>query len=85
MRANDPPKSAALLGLAFDAKDGETRLTRGKNFVLLGGSAQTHSKMQETAIRINEELNKSGRRMEDVSLKEFRDVCYEVAKSLRDR
>lgn len=73
------------MGLAFDAKDGETRLTRGKNFVLLGGSAETHGVMQETAIRINEKLDKSGRRIEDVSVGELTDICQEVTKSIRDR
>ena len=36
--ANEARKSAALPGLAFDNDDGQTRLTRGKNFLLLGGS-----------------------------------------------
>ena len=50
LKAPDPPaKSAALLGLAFDNDDGHTRLTRGDNFVLYGGSHQTHAVMQETA------------------------------------
>jgi len=37
---------ATLVGLAFDAEDGHTRLTRGENFVLCGGSQETHSVMQ---------------------------------------
>ena len=34
---------AGLLGLAFDADDGHKRITRGKNFLLAGGSDETHS------------------------------------------
>ena len=41
--ANKKPKNAALVGLAFDAEDGHTRLTRGKNFVLCGGSQRRTS------------------------------------------
>lgn len=79
MRAQRPkPKDAALLGLAFDADDGHTRLTRGKNFVLLGGSEETHSVMQETAVKVNEHLDRQGRRLEDVSLGELRDICQSV-------
>ena len=85
MRASHPHgKSAALLGLAFDADDGHTRLTRGTNFVLLGGSQDTHSFMQETAIKINERLDKSGRRLEDVSVRELRAICRDVTRSIRE-
>jgi magnesium transporter len=58
VKANSKPKSAAILGLAFDNDDGHTRLTRGKNFVLLGGSQDTHTVMQETADKVNELLNR---------------------------
>lgn len=86
LRASDPQqKSAALLGLAFDHDDGHTRLTRGKNFVLLGGSQDTHALMQETAIKVNERLDQGGRRLEDVPLRELRVICREVAESLRRR
>jgi len=80
--SSQPPKSAALLGLAFDNDDGHTRLTRGKNFALLGGSQQTHAVMQETAVKINEHLDRSGRRLENVSLTELRDICRHVTESV---
>ena len=80
--ADDQRKSAALLGLAFDAKDGHTRLTRGANFLLYGGSEQTHAVMQETAVKINENLDRRGKRLEDVSLGELREICHEVKDSL---
>lgn len=83
MTPNDQPaKSAALLGLAFDAEDGHTRLTRGKNFLLLGGSQETHALLQETAIKINEQLDRSGRRLEDVPSQELRDICRDVVESI---
>ena len=59
-----------MLGLAFDADDGHKRLTRGENFVLFGGSQETHAVMQETAVKINERLDRDGRRLEDVSVRE---------------
>ena len=79
--ANQARRSAALLGLAFDNDDGHTRLTRGKNFLLLGGSQDSHAVMQETAIKINERLDKEGKRLEDVSAAEIRDICREVIES----
>jgi len=71
-------KSAALLGLGLDADDGHTRITRGKNFLLWGGSQETHALMQETAIKLNEDLDRRGKRLEDVSPSELRDICRDV-------
>ena len=83
MKATDKPvKSAALLGLGLDNDDGHTRLTRGKNFVLLGGSQDTHAAMQETAIKINEQLDRRSKRLEDVSIKELREIYREVKDSV---
>ncbi len=78
-------KSAALLGLAFDGEEGHTRITRGKNFLLWGGSKDTHAFMQETAIKINERLDQKGKRLEDCSLGELRDICREVIDSIGSR
>jgi hypothetical protein len=80
---NRQRRSAALLGLAFDNDDGHTRLTRGKNFVLVGGKHETHAVMQETALKINDHLDKRGKRLEDVSAGELRDICHEVTDFLR--
>ena len=80
---NQLPKSAALLGLAFDNEDGHTRLTRGKNFLLVGGCQETHAVMQETAVKINEQLDKRSMRLEDVSVGELRNICRDVVESIR--
>ncbi|MCS7303639.1 MAG: hypothetical protein NZ602_00825 [Thermoguttaceae bacterium] len=80
--SDSPVRSAALLGLAFDAQDGQTRITRGKNFFLVGGSQETHCLMQETAIKINEHLERRGKRLEDVSIRELREICAEVRRQI---
>jgi hypothetical protein len=67
-----------MLGLGFDAKDGHTRITKGDNFLLWGGSDDTHSVMQETVIKINERLDKRGVRLEDASPKELHSIVREV-------
>jgi hypothetical protein len=69
---------AALLGLAFDADDGHKRITRGPNFLLAGGSADTHAVMQETAVKINERLRRDGKQLADVSVKELRDIVADI-------
>jgi hypothetical protein len=78
MRAAKKRPKAGLLGVAFDAEDGHTRLTRGKNFVLCGGSEETHAVMQETATKINEHLDSKGLRLEDVSIRQLVDICHSI-------
>lgn len=86
MKASDGDKpqgkSAALLGVGLDNDDGHTRITRGKNFLLCGGSQNTHAIMQETAIKINEQLDTRGKRLEDVSVGELKDICHQVSDSI---
>jgi hypothetical protein len=76
-------KTAALLGVAFDNDDGETRLTKGRNFLLVGGSQETHAVLQETAVKINENLDRSGRRLEDVPVADLKKICQDVVDSIR--
>jgi hypothetical protein len=71
-------RDAALLGLAFDAEDGHKRITRGPNFLLAGGSDETHAVMQETAVKINERLQKDGKQLADVSIGELRDIVADI-------
>jgi len=70
-------RSALMLGLGLDS-DGHKRLTTGPNFVLLGGSKETHDVMTEKAIRINEKLAAKGKKLEDISGDEFDDLAQSV-------
>jgi hypothetical protein len=69
---------AALLGLAFDADDGMKRITRGPNFLLAGGSPETHGVLQETAVKINEHLKREGKELGNVSVAELRDIVADI-------
>ncbi len=73
-------KQAAILGLGLDGQDGHKRLTRGKNFVLYGGSEETHANMQETAIKVNEQLDRRGKRLEDVAPNELLDMFRDATR-----
>jgi hypothetical protein len=65
---------AGLLGLAFDADDGHTRITRGKQFLLAGGSEDSHDRMRETVVKVTEKLDRRGRQLSDVSVQELCDL-----------
>ena len=68
---------ALLLGLGLDNEDGHVRITRGKNFRLLGGSAETHELMQEKCIKFNEKLGARGKSLEQLGKKEFIELASE--------
>ena len=79
MRSNDDElRQRMLLGLGFDNKDGHKRYTKGDDFVLMGGSEETHEKMTETAIKVNEKLAKKGRSIRTASDEELRDIFGEL-------
>ena len=71
-------KKAGLLGLGLDNEDGHLRVTRGENFHLVGGSEDTHSTMQEKAVKFNEKLRERGQRLEEVSKEEFREIAHQI-------
>ncbi len=74
-----------MLGVGLDS-DGHKRLTTGPNFVLVGGSENTHEVMTEKVIKINEKLAAKGKRLEEVSSEEFDDIAGSVGlRSGRDR
>lgn len=68
---------ALLLGVGLDS-DGHKRVTTGKNFALVGGTAETHEAMAEKAIKINEKLARRGKELHEVSPEEFNDIAHEV-------
>jgi hypothetical protein len=77
-------KKAMLLGLGLDNKDGHTRITTGENFKLIGGSKETHSVMQEKAVKMNEHLKKRGKKLEEMSHEEFHELADKLEMPLLD-
>lgn len=71
------PEKAKLLGVGLDAQDEQVRITRGKNFHLVGGSHETHEQMQEKCIKFNEKLDAQGKDISDLEQKEFLDLAAE--------
>ena len=70
-------RKGVLLGVGLDS-DGHKRVTTGNNFVLLGGSKETHEVMTEKTIKINEKLAARGKRLEEVSHEEFDEIAQSV-------
>jgi hypothetical protein len=78
-----PRRKALMLGVGLDS-DGHKRLTTGPNFILAGGSQETHEDMTEKAIKINEKLAAKGKQLEDVSHEEFDEIAHSVGLQRQD-
>jgi hypothetical protein len=72
------PKSG-IVGLGLDNKDGHKRVTKGDNFYLCGGSEETHDRMVETTIKFNENLDRKGKNLTDLSKNEFLDMMNDAS------
>ncbi|MCX6350199.1 MAG: hypothetical protein NTV79_12000 [Candidatus Aureabacteria bacterium] len=73
-----PAIKSLLLGLGLDGADGHVRITRGPNFRLYGGAEDTHCLMQEKAIKFNEQLKRSGKTLDDISRREFKEIAEKI-------
>jgi hypothetical protein len=67
-----------FLGVGLDNRDGHQRLTRTENFLLVGGSAETHERMQDTAIRFGEALQKRGKALPEATPEEALDLLRQA-------
>jgi hypothetical protein len=74
---DDQPQVLGFLGVGLDSTDGEKRVTRSEHFVLVGGSAQTHERMQDAAIRFGEKLKDRGKTLQETSADEALDLLRE--------
>lgn len=68
-----------LLGVGLDNQDEHQRITRGEEFLLVGGSSETHERMQDVAIRVTESLKDRGKRLQDASPGEVIDLLLRAA------
>lgn len=63
-----------IVGVGLDQKDDSKRVTKSDHFLILGGSAETHERMQDVAIRFEERLKDKGKRLQDTSIPEAMDL-----------
>jgi hypothetical protein len=67
-----------LLGVGLDGTDGHRRITRTEDFLLVGGSEETHERMQETAIKFEEALERRGKTLAESEVDEIIDLIHEA-------
>ncbi len=81
-RAND--QTRLLMGLGLDG-DGHTRITRGEDFLLLGGTEATHGKMQQGVERLHEALDRMGTSFQHATPEELREAAGRSGMARRRR
>ena len=67
-----------FIGVGLDNEDGHHRLTQNENFLLIGGSAETHEKMQDASIYFNEKLEQRGKPLHETEPQEAIDLLREA-------
>lgn len=70
-------RQARILGVGLDSAEGHVRVSRGENFDIWLGSENTHERLLETCVKLNEKLDRRGKRLEDLSREEFVDLVAE--------
>jgi hypothetical protein len=68
--------SRLLLGVGLDS-DGHVRATRGEDFFLVGGTEETHGRMQERVERFRETLGKMGTDLQRASREQVLEAADE--------
>ena len=71
---------AAFIGFGLDdsSDDQQQRLTRGDQIFILGGSAETHAELRDTALRMEEELERLGQGLGDLDPSELAELATAI-------
>ena len=75
-------KKGLLVGIRVEKGDGHSRVSRGKDFVALGGSKEGHEHLRETVAEISDEVKRRGRHMGEVRPEEFREILQRAVEKV---
>ena len=78
-KKKDEPQVLGFLSVGLDNDDEHKRITRSEEFLLVGGSQETHESMQDLAIRFSEALKGRGKRLPEATLEEVIDLLHKAA------
>jgi hypothetical protein len=78
---DNKPEVIGLVGVGLDNKDGHKRITQSDEVLLVGGSAETHERMQDVVIRLEESLKERGKRLRDTEAEEVVDLLHKAMDS----
>jgi len=64
-----------LIGFGLDNADDQQRLTRSDQSLIFGGSAETHAELRDTALRMEQELERRGRDLAELDPVELAELA----------
>ena len=67
-----------LLGIGLDNTDGHRRITQADEYILQGGSQDTHGMMQEHAAKFVEEAKKRGKTVAQLNHREIENIMEKI-------
>lgn len=71
-------RKGLLVGVRVDKGDGHTRVSRGDDFLAVGGTKEAHEHLREAVAEISDEVKRRGRTVEEVRREEFREILVRV-------
>jgi hypothetical protein len=77
-KQDNPQEVLGFLGVGLDNQDGHRRVTQGEHFLLVGGSEETHERMQDTALKFDEALKRRGKTLKETSAEEALDLLHDA-------
>ena len=72
------PEFVGFLGVGMDNADGHKRITQAEDILLVGGSEETHGKMQDVVIHLTELLQNRGKTLKEASPEEVVDLLHKA-------
>jgi len=72
-----------LIGVGLDG-DGQQRITRAENTVIIGGSKKTHERMQEVAILVDERCRSVGKSLSQMEERQAHDIICAAMENTGD-
>ncbi len=78
-KESNKPEVVGLVGVGLDNADGHKRITRSEEFLLVGGSEETHENMQEIAVRFTDTLKQRGKPLRETPVEEVIEILHKAA------
>jgi len=82
-RETNKPEVLGLLWVGLDNSDDHKRITRSEEFLLVGGSKETHENMQDIAMRFSDSLKKKGKRLPETPVEEVVRITATISGGVR--
>ena len=67
-----------LIAVGLDNDDGHQRITEADDFLIVGGSEETHERMQETAVAFHEAMERKGLSLAEAEVEEVVALLCEI-------